>query len=83
MPGINPSSALKAVKESVMSIWSDLLSLHGYLIPAHNDDAEGERTQADRDAEADRLREVIGSRSPSTPPRREARGPLLGVHGLS
>jgi len=83
MPGINPSSVLKSMKESVMSIWSDLLSLHGYLFPAHNDDAEGDRSQADRAAEADRLREVIGSRSPSTPPRPEPRGPLLGVHGLS
>ncbi len=66
-----------------MSIWSDLLSLHGYVIRAHNEDAEPERTQADRAAEADRLREMIGSRSPSTPPRPDPRGPLLGVHGLS
>jgi hypothetical protein len=79
---IIPSPVLKTMKESVMSIWSDLLSLHGYVIPAHNDDTEPERARAARDAEADRLRELIGSRSPSTP-RPEPRGPLLGVHGLS
>jgi len=66
-----------------MSIWSDLLSLHGYVIPAHNDDSEPERGRAAREAEADRLRELIGCRSPSTPSRPEPRGPLLGVHGLS
>ena len=66
-----------------MSIWSDLLSLHGYVIPAHNDDTEPDRSRAAREAEADRLRELIGARSPHTPSRPEPRGPLLGVHGLS
>jgi len=65
-----------------MSIWSDLLSLHGYVIRPHNDDAEAERTEAARTAEADRLRELIGCRSPSTPSP-EPRGPLLGVRGLA
>jgi hypothetical protein len=65
-----------------MSIWSELLSLHGYVIPAHNDDAETDRPGTVRCAdEADRLREIIGSRSPRNP-RPEPRGPLLGVHGL-
>ena len=64
-----------------MSIWSDLLSLHGYVTYPHNDDAEPERTRAAR-AEADRLRELIGCRSPSTPTP-EPRGPLLGVRGLA
>jgi hypothetical protein len=64
-----------------MSIWSDLLSLHGYVIRPHNDDAEPERSQAARNAEADRLRELIGCRVPSTS-RPEPRGPLLGVRGL-
>jgi hypothetical protein len=66
-----------------MSIWSDLLSLHGYLTRAHephNEDAE--TAAARRDREADRLRELIGSRSPSTE-RPEPAGPLLGVRGLS
>lgn len=65
-----------------MSIWSDLLSLHGYVTYTHNDDAEtGGRGAVQRADEADRLREIIGSRSPRKP-RPEPRGPLLGVHGL-
>lgn len=66
-----------------MSIWSQLLSLHGYLTHVHNDDAEVNRRDAGRcDEAADRLREIIGSRSPGSP-RPEPRGPLLGVRGLS
>ena len=65
-----------------MSLWSDLLTLHGYFIPAHNDDAEVEESAAARRAEADRLRELIGCRSPSTR-RPEPRGPLLGIRGLA
>ena len=66
-----------------MSIWSDLLSLHGYVIRVHNDDTETGRLEAAQSAEAaDRLREMIGSRAP-TSPRPEPRGPLLGVRGLS
>lgn len=65
-----------------MSLWSELLSLHGYLIPPHNDDAEVEQPAAARRTEADRLRELIGSRSPSTR-RPEPRGPLLGIRGLA
>ena len=66
-----------------MSLWSDLLSLHGYVTHVHNDDAETRRLDAAHCAEAaDRLREQIGSRSPTTP-RPEPRGPLLGVRGLA
>jgi len=66
-----------------MSIWSDLLSLHGYITHAHNDDAETGRRGAVPSAEdADRLREMIGSRSPKFP-RPEPRAPILGVHGLT
>lgn len=66
-----------------MSIWSDLLSLHGYVIrvpEAHNDDAEA--AAARRAEAADRLREAIGCRS-SSASRPEDRGPLLGVRGLA
>lgn len=65
-----------------MSIWSDLLSLHGYVIRAHNDDAEPARPRPATSTEADALRELIGCRPPSTP-RPEPKGPLLGVHGLA
>jgi len=66
-----------------MSLWSDLLSLHGYVTHVHNDDAETHRLDAAHRAEdADRLRELIGSRSPRSP-RPEPRGPLLGVRGLT
>jgi hypothetical protein len=68
-----------------MSLWSDLLSLHGHLThvrEVHNDD-EAERIAAERRAEAaEHLREVIGCRSSSA--RRPAdQGPLLGVRGLA
>ncbi|HET6982073.1 MAG TPA: hypothetical protein VFI53_08025 [Myxococcaceae bacterium] len=65
-----------------MSLWTDLLSLHGYPIP-HNDDAEVRRPPAAVRAEAERLRELIGC--PSAGPRQPEplRGPLLGVRGLA
>ncbi len=65
-----------------MSLWSELLFLHGHLtrVPA-NDDVE--RTGPARLAEeADRLRELIGCRSASVPAP-QPRGPLLGVRGLA
>ena len=66
-----------------MSLWSDLLSLHGYVTPAHNDDARPARgAHANPAEEAERLRELIGCR-PSRSPRQEPRGPVLGVRGLS
>jgi hypothetical protein len=67
-----------------MSIWSDLLSLHGYFTRPHNDNAEVDPSAAARRAaeSAERLREVIGCRSSSTH-LPELRGPLLGVRGLT
>ena len=66
-----------------MSIWSDLLFLHGFTTHAHNDDADtGRMAAAHREETADRLRELIGSRSPRSP-RPEPRRPLLGVRGLA
>ena len=65
-----------------MSLWSDLLSLHGYFVP-HNDDAEVPRPPAAVRAEADRLRERIGCPSPGARQPEALRGPLLGVRGLA
>jgi len=66
-----------------MSIWNDLLSLHGYVTHVHVDGPETPRAGASARAdEADRLRELIGARSPRSP-RPEPRGPLLGVRGLA
>jgi len=66
-----------------MSVWSDLLSLHGYVTLVPNDDAGPPRRDAAHCAEdADRLRELIGSRSHRCP-RPEPRGPLLGIRGLA
>jgi len=65
-----------------MSIWSELLFLHGHVTsPA----LTGQRTErpSPREVaeEAERLREIIGC--PSAGPRREgARGPVIGVRGL-
>ena len=66
-----------------MSIWSELLFLHGHLnrVPDATDTARNSaRSHGAEDAE--RLRELLGCRSASTP-RPEPRGPLLGVRGLS
>ena len=66
-----------------MSLWSDLLSLHGYRIP-HNDDAEVRRPPAAAvRAEAERLREQIGCPSAGAHQPEPLRGPLLGVRGLA
>ena len=65
-----------------MSVFTDLLSLHGYLIPPHNDDAEAAPPPTAARVDADRLRELIGCRPPATR-RPEPRGPLLGVRGLA
>lgn len=65
-----------------MSIWSDLLSLHGYVTHIHDDVRPAPGGRANAAEEADRLRELIGCRPPSSP-RPELRGPLLGVRGLS
>jgi len=82
MPGINPSTHLNTTR-NVMSIWTDLLSLHGYVTHAHTDEARPSRTDGAHAAEeADRLRELLGCRSTKSP-RPEPRGPLLGVRGLA
>jgi len=65
-----------------MSLWTDLLSLHGYPVP-HNDDAEVRRPPAAVRAEAERLRELIGCPSPGARQPDPLRGPLLGVRGLA
>ena len=66
-----------------MSIWNDLLSLHGYLSHVHDDGPETPAADSAQRAEAaDRLREIVGARSPRFP-RPEPRGPLLGVRGLA
>jgi hypothetical protein len=66
-----------------MSIWSELLFLHGHLthVPGPGGTA-GHPSPREVAEEADRLRELIGC--PSAGPRRpEPRGPLLGVRGLA
>ena len=66
--------------EQSMSIWSELLFLHGHLTRVHEEKAPARPTHGTED-EAERLREILGCRSASTP-RPESRGPLLGVRGL-
>jgi hypothetical protein len=66
-----------------MSIWTDLLSLHGYVTPARTDGARSPKASAPQGLEeADRLRELIGCPSAGSA-RPEPRGPLLGVRGLT
>jgi hypothetical protein len=65
-----------------MSIWSELLFLHGHLthVPEARDTAQGD-SRSTAAEEADRLRELLGCRSGATR-RPEPRGPL-GVRGLA
>lgn len=65
-----------------MSIWSELLFLHGHLTRAPEAAGAAERTAPADPDEADRLRELIGCRSSSVS-RPEPRGPVLGVKGLA
>ena len=65
-----------------MSIWSELLSLHGYVTHIHDDPRPPPAGRATAAEEAERLRELIGCRPSSSPPA-ELRGPLLGVRGLA
>ena len=65
-----------------MSIWSELLSLHGYVTHIQDNVRQAPAGRAKAAEEADRLRELIGCRPPSSPPA-ELRGPLLGVRGLT
>jgi hypothetical protein len=66
--------------EQGMSIWSELLFLHGHLTRVHEGKPPARPAHTIED-EAERLREVLGCRSDSTQ-RPEPRGPLLGVRGL-
>jgi len=66
--------------EQGMSIWSELLFLHGHFTRVHEEKAPARPAQAIED-EAERLREILGCRSPSSD-RPEPRGPLLGIRGL-
>lgn len=83
LAGMN-SNRIQDGKEAVMSLWTDLLSLHGYPIP-HNDDAEVRPPlpPAAVRAEAERLRELIGCPSAGARQPEPPRGPLLGVRGLA
>ena len=72
-----------AMEVLVMSIWSELLFLHGHLTQVPGSGGAAERPASSGQAEeADRLREALGCRSASIP-RPEPRGPLLGVRGLA
>jgi hypothetical protein len=66
-----------------MSIWSELLFLHGHVTSVAGTGQRTERPSPREVAEeAERLREIIGC--PSAGPRRpEGRGPVLGVKGLA
>ena len=65
-----------------MSIWAELLFLHGHFtrVPA-NDDAETRPVAPRRAADPERLRELIGC--PSAGRRASPDRPLLGVRGLA
>ena len=72
-----------AMEVLIMSIWSELLFLHGHLTHLPGSGGASERpAPASQAEEADRLRELLGCRSASIP-RPEPRGPLLGVRGLA
>ena len=66
-----------------MSIWSELLFLHGHLtrLPEVQSTAPASARSMDSE-DADRLRELLGCRSAANRDQ-EQRGPLLGVRGLS
>jgi len=66
-----------------MSIWSELLFLHGHVTSLAGTGQRTERPSPREVAEeAERLREIIGC--PSAGPRRaDGRGPVLGVKGLA
>jgi len=66
-----------------MSIWSELLFLHGHLTRVPEVPGASTASARSRDAEeADRLRELLGCRSAANRDQ-EIRGPLLGVRGLT
>ncbi|HVP61049.1 MAG TPA: hypothetical protein VMT11_10845 [Myxococcaceae bacterium] len=66
-----------------MSIWTELLFLHGHLARVPGADGAADPPGRTDSAEAAaRLRESIGCPGASTR-RPEPRGPLLGVRGLA
>ena len=66
-----------------MSIWSELLFLHGHLTRPPEPQSTASPSARSMDTEdADRLRELLGCRSVANRDQ-EPRGPLLGVRGLS
>ncbi|MGZ5958249.1 MAG: hypothetical protein ACXWLI_07520 [Myxococcaceae bacterium] len=66
-----------------MSIWSELLFLHGHLTRPTEAQSTAAPSARSMDTEdADRLRELLGCRSVANRDQ-EPRGPLLGVRGLS
>jgi hypothetical protein len=65
-----------------MSIWTDLLSLHGHLSHLPHSPATTKVSARPTEAEdADRLRELWGCRSATAQP--EPRPPIPGVRGLA
>jgi len=67
----------------IMSIWSELLFLHGHLTHVPGPGATADRPSPREVAEeVDRLKDLIGCPSPG-PRRPEPRAPLLGVKGLA
>ncbi len=66
-----------------MSIWSELLFLHGHLTRVPEVQRATPASARSMDGEdADRLRELLGCRSAANRDQ-ETRGPLLGVRGLT
>ncbi len=66
-----------------MSIWSELLYLHGHLTHHFDSPAPTKVSARSTEAEdADRLRELWGCRS-ATSPRPEPRDSIPGVRGLA
>ncbi len=66
-----------------MSIWTELLFLHGHVTRISAvDTPAGHRAQTDPAEAADRLRELIGCPARSQR-RKEPPGPILGVRGLA
>jgi hypothetical protein len=67
-----------------MSIWTELLFLHGHLTRSPGmDGAPGPHRQTEAAEAADRLRELIGCPAPSQRRPEEPHAPLLGVRGLT
>jgi len=67
-----------------MSIWKELLFLHGYL--THLPGAAGAAPRSpgrETEESAERLRAIVGCRLPPSEPSWPIRGPSLGIRGLA